>query len=80
MSKQDNLSFFVNKLIIVIIAVRINFTAIIKVLFKKKNDLTLIEINVICQIPIYFKNGNLHFRLQTQVANTGCNYVKYYKC
>ncbi len=26
------------------------------------------------------KNGNLHFRLQSQVANTGCNYVKYYKC
>jgi hypothetical protein len=31
-------------------------------------------------IWIWGNYGNLHFRLQTQVANTGCNYVIYYKC
>ncbi len=38
---------------------------------SSKHEKKLVRINI---------NGNLHFRSQTQVANTGCNYVIYYKC
>ena len=46
----------------------------------KWNDYSKEKIDQMLKRKLNENLGNLHFRLQTQVANTGCNYVKYYKC